>query len=123
MCTKANHTYTRIDPPWIDAWAEVNHSRLIRFWSTTFVDNSVSLDCNLAAVGLALRGNNTDRAFWTVGVGQRLLSHLIAKMLGSHALADMNLQFIEDELRTHGDGLMGKLVTTSQEKLEPDKQM
>ena len=78
-------------------------SRLRRFLQTTFHANAAALACHFAAFALVLRGHNIDRAFWTLGqggVGQSLLSHLIATLFGdNHCFLDMNMYYTDDELR------------------------
>jgi len=41
--------------------------RLTQFYTTTFWENAAGYQCQLAAMGLCLRGKNVDRAFWTKG--------------------------------------------------------
>lgn len=64
----------------------------------------VALQCQFAAQGLALRGRNVDRAFWTIGpggVGQSLESHRIAALFGPlHTFLDLNIYYTDDEMRT-----------------------
>ena len=78
-----------------DAVLASHAERLLRFLRTTFFGNEAGLQCHFAAFGLVLRGFNIDRAFWTLGaggVGQSLLSHLIATVFGdNHAFLDMNM--------------------------------
>lgn len=93
--------------------------RLQTFWSTTFWCNDHALECNLAAMSLALRGRNVDRAFWSQGpggVGQSLESHRVAALFGPlHGFLDLNIYYDDNELRKQSENLVGKLVTTGQE--------
>ena len=93
--------------------------RLRAFWSTTFWSNAHALECQMAAMALALRGRNIDRAFWSQGpggVGQSLESHRVAAMFGPlHGFLDLNIYFDDSELRKQSENLVGKLVTTGQE--------
>ena len=102
-------------------------TRLAQFFQSTFFENEAALECHFAALALVLRGRNIDRAFWTLGaggVGQSLLSHLIATVFGrSHAFVDMNLYFTDDELRKQGELLAGKAVVTGQEMPSGGKEM
>ena len=102
-------------------------SRLSSFLKTTFFDNGAALQCHFAAFALALRGYNVDRAFWTLGgggVGQSLLSHLVANVFGdNHAFIDMNIYFTDDEMRKQGDLLAGRAVVTGQEMPNETKEM
>ena len=86
-----------------DAVAHAHVERLQRFLTTTFHNNAAALKCHFAAFSLVLRGYNIDRAFWTLGaggVGQSLLSHLVATVFGDHhAFLDMNMYYTDDELR------------------------
>ena len=110
-----------------DAVLAADVERLTRFLRTTFFDNSPALKCHFAAFALTLRGHNIDRAFWTLGgggVGQSLLSHLIATVFGeNHSFIDMNLYFTDDEMRKQGELLAGKAVVTGQEMPNETKEM
>jgi hypothetical protein len=89
------------------------------FWSTTFWSNDAALECQLAAMTLALRGRNVDRAFWSQGpggVGQSLESHRVAALFGPlHGFLDLNIYYDDNELRKQSEHLFDKLVTTGQE--------
>ena len=95
-----------------DAALSSHVDRLRRFFATTFYNNATGLKCHFAAFSLVLRGHNIDRAFWTIGaggVGQSLLSHLVATVFGNHhAFLDMNMHYTDDELRKQGELLSGK---------------
>ena len=110
-----------------DAVLAADVQRLTRFLTTTFFDNGPALQCHFAAFALVLRGHNIDRAFWTLGgggVGQSLLSHLIATVFGdNHSFIDMNLYFTDDEMRKQGELLAGKAVVTGQEMPNETKEM
>lgn len=62
-----------------------------------------------AAMVIAMRGGNVDRAFWSTGpggVGQSLASHLIAAAFGKyHAWVDMNIYFDNTEMRKQAETL------------------
>ena len=91
----------------------------MKFLATTYWNNEPALKCQLAAMILALRGRNVERAFWTQGprgVGQSLNTDLIANTFGSnHSFVDMNIYFTPDEFRKQAEGLIGKCVVTGQE--------
>ena len=69
--------------------------RVMKFLASTYWNNEAALKCQLAAMVLALRGKNVERAFWTQGpggVGQSLNTDLIANSFGSnHSFVDMNI--------------------------------
>ena len=92
---------------------EANKERVVEFLRTTFFDNALALDCQLAAICLTLRGVNTVRAFITLGlggVGQSLNMALIANMFGHmRAFVDMNVFHTEDELRKQAETFSGKV--------------
>ena len=77
--------------------------RVQRFLQETFWQNGKALQCNLAAMSLAIRGHNLDRCFWGIGpggVGQSLFSAHLAAILGRlHAYLDTNVYYTDDELR------------------------
>ena len=84
--------------------------RVHTFLSTTFHDEVHALNCVFAALELAPRGRNVDRAFWTLGaggVGQSLSTHLIAGSVGrhNHHFVDLNVYYTDDELRKQGEFL------------------
>ena len=116
-----------IDHPLYDPLLEQHVDRVLRFLQTTFHQNEASLGCHLAAMALVLRGHNVDRAFWTVGgggVGQSLLSYLIANLWSlNHAFLDMNIYYSDDELRKQAELLAGKWVVTGQENPDISKEM
>ena len=110
-----------------DAVQASHVTRLRRFLCTTFHDNAPALECHFAAFALVLRGFNIDRAFWTLGqggVGQSLLSHLVATVFGdNHCFLDMNMYYTDDELRKQGELLCGKTVVTGQEMPNCSREM
>ena len=81
--------------------AAMQHVR--RFLQETFWKNGKALQCNLAALSLAIRGHNLDRCFWGIGpggVGQSLFSSHVATIIGRlHAYLDTNVYYSDDELR------------------------
>ena len=103
-----------------------SHKRwVIDFLRTTFFDNALALECQLAAMCSTLRGMNTVRAFMTLdpgGVGQSLNTALVANVFGDmHGFVDMNVFYTEDELRKQADTFTGKVVITGQETPNTDK--
>ena len=88
----------------------------MEFLRTTFFDNALALECQLATMCLTLRGMNTVRAFMTLGpggVGQSLNTALVANVFGDmHGFVDMNVFYTEDELRKQADTFTGKVVMT-----------
>ena len=115
----SNDIYLYIDHPLHDPVLQTAIGKLTGFLGSAFVRNESALQCHFAAIALALRGSNVDRAFWTIGaggVGQSILSHLIAAVFGSsHSFIDMNIYFSDDEFRKQADALVGKMVVTGQE--------
>jgi len=125
-----NHCYTAISHSIMksEISAEVlkrADERMRLFIATTFWKNEDAYRCQLAAMGLVLRGRNVDRAFWTKGpggVGQSLNSHLIAAMFGrSHEFLDMNVYYSDDELRKQCDTLVTARIHTGQEAVQSNK--
>ena len=104
-----------------------DEARLLVFLTTTFWQNSDALACIFAATTLALHGENVDRAFWSRGpggVGQSLMSHLLATALGNlHRWVDMQVYFSDDEMRKQSELLVGGLVVTGQESPEVERRM
>ena len=90
-----------------------NKDTVLEFLRTTFFDNAVAVECQLAAIRLTLRGISLVRAFITVGlggVGRSLNTCLIANLFGgSHGFMDMNVFYTEDELRKQADTFTGKV--------------
>ena len=123
----SNNIYFYLEHPLYDPLENAHVERLMRFLQTTFYMNAASLRCHLAAMALTLRGFNVDRAFWTVGgggVGQSLLSYLIANVWSSsHAFLDMNIYYSDDELRKQCELLAGKCVVTGQENPDVSREM
>ena len=80
------------------------------------------MKCQLAALTLALRGENVDRCFWTIGpggVGQSLLSHFFDTLLGSrHSFLDTNVYYSDEVLREQAQTLVSKIVVTAQEAVQ-----
>ena len=77
----ALNIYVHLPLPLHDPVLLAAKERLQKFWMSTYWENGRALQCSLAAQGLALRGRNVDRAFWSVGpggVGQSLEAHRIA---------------------------------------------
>ena len=74
--------------PASDPVFEANKRRVVEFLRTTFFDNAPTLECQLAAMCLTLRGTNIMRAFTTLGpggVGQSLNTALIANVFSDTA--------------------------------------
>ena len=116
----ADHNiYVYMDVPVLGSVSESALNRVRSFLKKTFWNNTAAFQCSLSGLVLALHGRNVDRAIWTVGpggVGQSLLSHLIATTFGSlHSFLDLNIYFTEDEFRKQCEGLVGRLVVTGQE--------
>ena len=107
--------YMHLSHDWHNAVDSAHVERVTQFLATTFYQNKPALECQFAAIALALRGRNLDRAFWTIGsggVGQSLFSHLIAAVFGdNHAFVDLNMYFTDDELRKQGELLANKVVS------------
>ena len=108
-----NDIYLAVPHPASDPVLEAHKRRVIEFLRTTFFDNAPALECQLAAMYLALRGTNIVRAFVTLGpggVGQSLNTALIANVFGDiHGFVDMNVFYTEDELRKQADTFTGKV--------------
>ena len=90
-----------------------NKDRVLEFLRTTFFHNATTLECQLDATCLTLRGVSIVRAFITVGpggVGQSLNTCLIANLFGgSHGSTDVNVFSTEDEHRKQADTFTGKV--------------
>lgn len=88
----------------LDPVLEQARDRTDLFFRQTFYANEAAFRCNIAALSLALRGVNVDRAFWGVGaggVGQSLFTAHLAALLGRlHAYLDTNIYYTDDEFRT-----------------------
>ena len=114
-----NNIYLYLPHSLRDPVLEECSKRLEEFWFTTFWNNHAAFQCQLAAIALALRGRNVDRAFWSMGpggVGQSLESHRLATLFGHlHAFLDLNIYYSDDELRKQSENIVGKLVVTGQE--------
>ena len=97
-------------------------TRVHKFWQTTYWNNRPALRCFMAALTLAMRGKNVDRAFWGVGsggVGQSLQTAHLEAILGSfHSYLDMNIYYSDEEMRKQAASLLGKLVVTGQESAQ-----
>ena len=118
----ANNIYVYIGHPLLDPVHMQHVARLETFFSTTFWGNALALKCQLAALTLAIRGENVDRCFWTIGpggVGQSLVSHFFDALLdGRHAFLDTNVYYSDDELRKQAQTLVSKIVVTAQEAVQ-----
>ena len=118
----ANNIYVFIDHPLLDPVEAAHAERLRTFWATTFWGNALAMQCQFAALALALRGENVDRCFWTLGpggVGQSLLSHFLDALLdGRHSFLDTNVYYSDEELRKQAQMLVSKLVVTAQEAVQ-----
>ena len=99
----ANNVYIHIPHPLLDPVLETSGKRVRKFLAETFWDNGPALECHFAALLLALRGKNVDRAFWGLGpggVGQSLLTAHLEAMLGPNfGILDMNIYYSDDEMR------------------------
>ena len=120
-----NDIYLAVPHAASDPVLESHKRRVIDFLRTTFFDNAIALECQLAAMCLTLRGMNNVRAFMTLGpggVGQSLNTTLVANVFGDmHDFVDMNVFYTEDELRKQADTFTGKVVMTDQETPNTDK--
>ena len=109
----AKNIYLAVPHPCSDPVMEANKERVMEFLRTTFFDNALALDCQLAAICLTLRGISIVRAFITLGpgcVGQSLNTALIANMFGHmHGFVDMNVFYTGDELRKQAETFSGKV--------------
>ena len=89
---------------------------------TTYWYNRPAFRCFMAALTLAMRGENVDRAFWGLGsggVGQSLQTAHLEAILGSfHSCLDMNIYYSDEEMRKQAASLLGKLVVTGQESVQ-----
>ncbi|CAE7525164.1 unnamed protein product [Symbiodinium natans] len=76
----------------------------------------------MASLTLALHGENVDRAFWGIGsggVGQSLQTAHLEALLGNyHACLDMNIYYVDEEMRKQAARLVGKIVVTGQETVQ-----
>lgn len=101
-----NDIYIFLDLPLGDGPEPDALHRVRTFLDSTFWNNKGALKCMFAAMTLAIRGKNVDRAFWSRGpggVGQSLTSHLIAAAFQKlHAWVDMRIYFTDDEMRHQG---------------------
>lgn len=102
-----NHIYVFLDLPLGDGPEPDDLKRVKIFLQSTFWNNKGALKCVFAAITMAVRGKNVDRAFWSTGpggVGQSLTSHLIAAAFQKlHAWVDMRIYFTDDEMRHRGE--------------------
>jgi len=114
--------YLYIDHPLRDPVEENASARVKRFYAQTFWGNGLAFECQLAALCLAFRGKNVDRAFWGVGpggVGQSLFSSHLATLLGRrHAFLHTNVFHTDDELRKQADIMLYSVVIAGQEAVE-----
>ena len=53
----------------LDPVAEEVKERLGLFWRTTYWGNLEAFEVFMASLSLSLRGDNVDRAFWSIGSG------------------------------------------------------
>ena len=117
-----NNVYVSIPHNLLDPVLDSAKQRLDRFLKQTFWKNGPALECCFAALCLALRGLNVDRAFWGLGrggVGQSLFTALLEALLGhNHGCLDMNIYFSDDEMRKQAAYIVGKLVVTGQEAVQ-----
>ena len=120
--TPSNNIYVHIGYPLLDPVEARHVERLETFWCTTFWGNIPAMKCQLAALTLALRGENVDRCFWTIGpggVGQSLMSHFLDTLLGGrHSFLDTNVYYSDEELRKQAQLLASKIVVTAQEAVQ-----
>ena len=86
------------------------------------MSNDEAFVCLLAALTLALRGENVDGAIWGLGsggVGQSLQTTHLEAILGSyHTCLDVNIYYNDDEMRKQAANMVGKLVVTGQEGVQ-----
>ena len=87
--------YTYVDLPLLDPVEDTVSRKVMQFLSQTLWRNKYALTITLYCSALALAGMNITRAVWSYGpggVGQSLLSHLIANMFGKlHQFIDTGI--------------------------------
>jgi phage/plasmid-associated DNA primase len=117
-----NNVYLYLPHRLLDPVSDEVKQRVRQFLNTTFWNNGRAFECCLAAMTLALRGDNVDRAFWGIGsggVGQSLQTAHLEAILGAyHTCLDMNIYFSDDEMRKQAANLVGKIVVTGQESVQ-----
>ena len=117
-----NSVYVFLPHRILDPVADCVKEKVQKFWETTFWQNRMGLQCCLASLTLALRGENVDRAFWGMGsggVGQSLQTAHLEAILGSfHTCLDMNIYYSDDEMRKQAANIVNKLVVTGQEGVQ-----
>ncbi|CAE7651585.1 unnamed protein product, partial [Symbiodinium necroappetens] len=116
------NVYVHLPHRMLDPVADDVKNRLDMFWKTTYWGNAPAFDVCMASLTLAFRGENVDRAFWGVGsggVGQSLQTAHLEAILGNyHSCLDMNIYFIDEEMRKQAANLVGKIVVTGQESVQ-----
>lgn len=117
-----SNLYLAIPHPLRDPVLDESRDKVQKFLQQTFWSNTPALECQFAALAIALRGLNVDRAFWGIGsggVGQSLFSALLAAILGPrHSYLDMSIYYSDEELRKQAERLVGCVVVTGQEAVE-----
>ena len=113
--------YCEIEHPLLDPLSEEADSILNRFLQTTFWKNAPALMATIAALSIALRGFNVDRAFFGLsggGVGQSLFTLLLATVLRScHEYVDMNMYYNDEEMRKQAPRVVDAKVVSGQESV------
>ncbi len=91
----ANNIYVYIPHSLLDPVLQSAKGRVDQFFKQTYWMNGPALEATFAALSLALRGLNVDRAFWGIGpggVGQSLrTAHFEAMLAHNHGVLDMNI--------------------------------
>ncbi|CAE7905850.1 unnamed protein product, partial [Symbiodinium necroappetens] len=118
----SNNIYVFLPHRILDPVSADAKMRVHKFWQTTYWSNRPAFKCFTAALTLAIRGENVDRAFWGLGsggVGQSLQTAHLEAILGSfHSCLDMNIYYSDEEMRKQAASLLGKLVVTGQESVQ-----
>ncbi|CAE7582461.1 unnamed protein product [Symbiodinium sp. CCMP2592] len=118
----ANDVYVYLPHKMLDPVADDVRQRVHLFWQTTYWDNANAFEVFMASFTLALRGENVDRAFWGIGaggVGQSLQTAHLEAILGEyHTCLDMNIYFVDEEMRKQAANIVGKIVVTGQESVQ-----
>ncbi|CAE7461722.1 unnamed protein product [Symbiodinium sp. CCMP2592] len=120
--TPRNNMYVYLPRRMLDPVAEDVRKRVELFWKTTYWANAEAVQVFMASFVLAPRGENVDRAFWSIGsggVGQSLQTAHLEAILGEyHTCLDMNIYFVDEEMRKQAANIVGKIVVTGQESVQ-----
>ncbi|CAE7871442.1 unnamed protein product [Symbiodinium microadriaticum] len=122
----ANNIYVYLPHRMLDPVADEVRERLDLFWRTTYWGNLEAFEVFIASLTLALRGENVDRAFWGIGsggVGQSPQTAHIEAILGEyHTCLDMNIYFVDEEMRKQPANLVGKIAAMIAAHRDEEKQ-